>query len=370
MLRQIFSLIAALSLGLTLNGCAHIKADREKLPYFRVLWSKDREITDPTSGNLSIALNSPYIYEGMVYAGHNDGRMIAYELDTGREIWKTEDKSSYHSGPVIFKDQLIYGTVQGRVYSRQYLTGKLKYVVDLGASVETEGVIYKGRILFHLRNHQIFCLDAETGKILWVYKRSIPYQTTLQRASSPLIVDNKVYVGFADGYVAAFGIDDGVLLWENKLVSGSKFVDIDATPVMKDGKLFVASLAGPIAILEPNTGNLLRNLDYVASRAPIMRGDQLLVSTVDGDLVLLDKSFKEVIKRKISSAAISSIVEWKGMLAVATVGANVYIVNPKTLEILEVHNLGHSYSAVFGQLQSLEDKLALLSSRNRLYLFH
>lgn len=370
MLRRIFSLLSIFFVGFSLNGCSHIQADKEKDPYFRVLWSKDREITDPTTGNLSIALNSPYIYEGMVYAGHNDGQMIAYELDTGREIWKGNDKSSYHSGPVIFKDQLIYGTVQGRIYSRQYLTGKLKYVVDLGASVETEGVVYKGRIFFHLRNHQIFCLDAETGKILWAYKRSIPYQTTLQKASRPLVVENKVYVGFADGYAAAFGIDDGVLLWENKLVSGSKFVDIDATPVMKDGKLFVASLAGPIAILEPNTGNLLRNLDYVASRAPMVRGEQLLISTVDGELVLLDKSFKEVVKNKISNAAISSVVEWKGMLAVATVGAQVYIVDPNKLKILEMRNLGHSYSAVFGQLQSSENKLALLSSRNRLYIFH
>ena len=359
-----------LALGLLFSSCGHVQADKEKVPYFRVLWAKDHEITDPATGNLSIALNSPFIYEGIVYAGHNDGKMLAYELATGRDIWKAEDKSAYHAGPVIFKDQIIYGTVQGRVYSRQYLTGKPKYVVDLGASVETEGVLYRGKILFHLRNHQLFCLDAETGKILWAYKRSVPYQTTIQRASRPLVVDNKIFIGFADGYVAAFGIEDGVLLWENKLVSGNKFVDIDATPVMKDGKLFVASLTGPIAILEPNSGNLLRTLDYIASRSPLVRDEQVLIGTTDGELVLLDKTFRELVKKKISKAAISSIVDWKGKLAVATVGANIYIVDPKTLETLEVYHLGHAYSAIFGQMQSLENKLAVLSSRNRLYLFH
>lgn len=369
MLRPISLLIQCFILGAFVSSCAHIKADREEAPLFQLAWSKDREVFDPESGNLSIALNSPYAYEGILYAGHNDGQMIAYELETGRELWKEQDKSSYHSGPVIFKDQLLYGTVQGRVYSRQYLTGKLKYVVDLGASVETEGVLYNGRVFFHLRNHQLFCLDAETGKILWAYKRSVPYQTTLQRASKPLVVDGKVYIGFADGHVAAFGIEDGVLLWENKLVSGSKFVDIDSTPILKDGKLFVASLSGPIAILDPNTGNLLRSLEYVASRAPLLRGDKLLFGTVDGSLVLLDKTFKEVLKRKISDAAISSIVEWKGLLAVSTVGTNLYLVDPTSLEVKATRHLGHNYSAVFGQLQSVEGKLALISSRNRIYVF-
>ena len=371
MFRLIQTLISSAILGLTISSCAHIKADRDPQEYFTLAWSKDREITDPASGNLSIALNSPFVYEGVLYAGHNDGQMIAYDLETGRELWKGEDKSSYHSAPVIFKDQdqVIYGTVQGRVYSRHYLTGKIKYVVDLGASVETEGVVYNGRIFFHLRNHQIFCLDAATGKILWAYKRSVPYQTTLQKASKPLVKDNKVYVGFADGFVAAFGIEDGVLLWENKLVSGSKFVDIDSNPMMKDGKLFIASLSGPMAILEPNTGNLLRSLDYVVSRSPVARGDQLLFGTVDGHLVLLDKTFKEVINRKISNAAISSIVEWKGLLAVSTVGANIYLVDPITLQVKATHHLGHDFSAVFGKMESVEGKLALLSSRNRLYVF-
>src|SRR5690606_9929908 len=117
--------------------------------------------------------------------------------------------------------------VEGRVFARHYLTGQLKYAVDLGASVETEGAVYKGRILFQLRNHQIFALDALTGKILWGHKRSVPFMTTLQRASTPAFVDNKVIVGMADGVVVALSLDDGSLLWERKIGTAAKFVDVD-----------------------------------------------------------------------------------------------------------------------------------------------
>jgi outer membrane protein assembly factor BamB len=300
--------------------------------------------------------------------------MEAYELENGKPVWSEVDGSTYHAAPVAFKDQIIYGTVQGRVISRHYTTGKIKYSVDLGASIETKAVINQGRAYFQLRNHQIFCIDVETGKILWGYKRSVPYLTTLQRASTPLIYKDRVLVGMADGTMLALSTDEGVMLYETKLSTASKFIDVDNSPIILNDKVYIGAVGGPLSLLEANTGKIIRRGDFIASRSPYidpaLKGEQLLFGTPNGELVLTDKNLTILSKSKISKGVITGIAPFKQGLAVSTTAGEILFVDPKTLAVIEKFNLGHSYSAVFGDLESHDGYLSLLSSRNRLFTFH
>lgn len=365
-------------ISLILSSCADLrsyrpKAETPKVTKFNPIWIKDM---DPSyeSGNLPIALQSPLIHEGIVYVGHNSGSMEAFELENGRTVWNEFDGSTYNAAPVAYKDQIVYGTVQGRVISRHYTTGKIKYSVDLGASIETKGVIHQGRIFFQLRNHQVFCLDVETGKILWGYKRSVSYLTTLQRASTPVIYKDRVLVGLADGTLIALSVDEGVLLYESKLSTASKFVDVDNAAFILNDKVYIGAVGGPISILDPNTGKIIRRGEFTASRAPYMdpafKGEQLLFGTPSGELVLTDKNLNILTKSKISSGVITSIVPFKQGLAVSTTNGEILFVDSKTLNVTDKFLLGHAYSAVFGEMESKENYLSVLSSRNRLFTFH
>lgn len=362
---------------LSLSSCSGLKtfrpsAETPKASAFKAVWIKDM---DPVyeSGNLPIALQSPLIHEGIVYIGHNAGMMQAYELENGKPVWSEFDGSTYHASPVSFGDQVIYGTVQGRVISRHYTTGKIKYSVDLGASVESKGVIHNGKIFFHLRNHQIFCLDVETGKILWGYKRSVSFLTTLQRASIPLIYKDRILVGLADGTLVALSIEEGVLLYETKLSTASKFVDVDNAAFVLNDKVYLGAVGGALSMIDPNTGKVLKKAEFTASRAPYMNAvemsDQLLFGSPSGELILTDLNLNILNKVKISEGVITSIVPYKKGLAVSSTSGEIYFVDSKSLTVLEKMHLGHAYSAVFGDLESRENYLTVLSSRNRLFTF-
>ena len=374
-MNKILSLFAFVFL---FSACSQLKtympkAETLKTGKFNPAWIKN---LDPSyeSGNLPIALQSPFIHEGLVYIGHNSGSMQAFELDNGKLVWSEFDGSTYHSAPISFKDQIIYGTVQGRVISRHYITGKIKFNVDLGASVETKGVVHNGKIFFQLRNHQIFSLDVETGKILWGYKRSISYLTTLQRASTPVVYKDRVLVGLADGTLVALSLEEGVLLFETKLATASKFIDVDSTPFILNDKVYLGASGSPVNLIDPNTGKVLKKADFIATRAPYVnpmeKQEQLLFGTPSGELVLSDRNLNIIIKTKISEGQITSIVPYKEGLAVATTAGEILFVDKKSLLVLEKFHLGHSYSAVFGEMDSKENFLSVMSSRNRLYTFH
>jgi len=341
---------------------------KEEKPLLFTSWIKNLDPKADT-GNLPIGLHSPLIHDGIVYAGNNNGYMEAYELENGRLVWSEYDASTYHGGIIPYKDQIIYGTVQGRVISRQGVVGTIKYSVDLGSPVETKGTLYKGRVFFQTRNHQIFSLDVETGKILWAYKRSVPYLTTLQRASAPIVYKDKLLVGFADGTLAGLSLEEGVLLFETKLSNGSKFVDVDNSPFIYDEKIYISPVGGLLSLLDPNTGKILRTSDFQSSRSPFLLNDKLYFGSPNGDLIMTDRNLNVLMKKKVSIGSISNIIQFKNHLVVSTTNGEIKVIDEKSLEVLETKKLGHSYSAVFGEFGSSGDNLAVISSRNRLFIF-
>ncbi|PIP94305.1 MAG: hypothetical protein COW00_03480 [Bdellovibrio sp. CG12_big_fil_rev_8_21_14_0_65_39_13] len=355
---------------LILSNCSLVtpRTQKDYSEPFRVSWSRNLDPKYDT-GNLPIALNWPLAYEGLVFIGDNNGYMRAYDIKNGRKLWVEKDLIGYHAAPTIYKENLLYGDIEGRLYSRHYLTGKLNYVVDLGASIETEPVVENGRMYVQTRNHKIFALDYKTGKILWAYKRSIANLTTTQRASRPLIVKNKLYVGFADGTLAAIDINEGVLAWESKLAPTVKFNDVDASPIWFNGNLLIGSLSGPLSLVNPQNGLVLRTLNFNVSRSPIVKDDVIYLLTTEGTLVELDKNLQVLKTKRLAKRALSSLVDWKGELAVSSVDGYMYWIKKSDFEILKKHWLGHVSSAVFGQMAISDDKLALMSSRQRLYIF-
>lgn len=362
------------ALVLCFSSCSQLKDNvsitsvKPKVKSFRVSWAKNLD-PDYNTGNLPIALNAPTIYEGIVYAGDANGMMRAYNLTDGRVIWSKKDKGPFHSAPVVFKDFVIYGSVEGRVFARNRLTGKLAYDLSVGSAVESQGVISDGMLYFHLRGHQVVCLDASTGKLIWSYKRAVPYMTTLQGVSKPVIFQGKLYIGFADSYLVAFSKIDGNLLWEKKLSQGQKFVDVDITPTFFQGKLVTASAGGPLQLLNPQNGVTENIVNVLPSTSPIFLSKGMLVGTLEGEIVLVDNSLKVVFRKKISDASISSFSFWKEVILAGTTDGHILEINQNDFRIGQNKFLGSYASAIFSRPAVWKGNIALLTSRYRLYLF-
>jgi len=358
---------------LFLTSCTHIKkleveGVKKKNSSFSIAWIKNHDPLYDT-GNLPIALNSPLIYKDMVFSGSAAGQFNAYDLETGRTLWSEGDGGEFRSTPLGYKENIIYGNGQGRVFSRNALTGKLNYVVDLDESVEGQGVHYKGRLFFHTRNHKLFCLDIETGRILWAYKRSISFLTTMQRASTPLVHEGRVYVGFADGFVAAFNVEDGAMLWESRTSEGAKFVDVDSRPIFWNGKLVVPSNLGKLAFLSPQTGQVIRRIQHASYRSPlVLNNGNLLFGTVNGKILEIDRNLTVIQEVKVANFSISNIQVWKEGHLVSGMGRELLLLDKK-FALVSKFDLGHQFSSVFGVIDVNEQYAAVLSSRNRLYLF-
>lgn len=345
------------------------KAPEKDERFFRVSWSKNLDL-EYISGNLPIGLGAPRIFQDIVYMGSMKGVMSAYDLETGRVLWSVNDKTQL-GGPVeFFKDHIAYGGANGRLFVRHYLTGKLKYAIDLAAPIESAPHYFNDRMVIYLRGHQIVHLDAETGKVLWVYKRAVPIATTLQRTTKPLVLGNKIILGFADGFVGALSVQEGLLLWETKIVDNSKFVDVDLNPILAGGSIVTGSPSGELKAINPDSGAIAQSYNVSVMSHPLLRGEQLILGTNEGEVVLMGLDGSIIKKVKISDQPVSAVAWWKGNLVAASFDGYLRAVDPLSMKVIDEFALGYDYSSVFSDLVVQEDALAIYSSRNRLYLFH
>jgi len=344
-------------------------APEKKTDFFKVSWAKNLD-PDYQSGNLPIGVGAPRIFNDIVYMGSMSGVMSAYDIESGRVLWSHDEKTPL-GGPVeFFKDHVAYGGLNGRLFVRHYLTGEMKYAIDLGAPIESAPYWYHDRLLVYLRGHQIVHLDAETGKVLWVYKRAVPVTTTLQRTTKPLVLGNKIILGFADGFVGALSVDEGLLLWETKIVDQSKFVDVDLNPVMAGGVIVTGSPSGDLKAINPDNGALARSFNISCMAHPILKGEQLILGTNDGEVILMGLG-GEILKRvQISKQPVSAVGWWKDNLIAASFDGKLRAIDPLTLKVIDEFAMGYEYSAVFSDLVITDEHMAIYSSRNRLYLFH
>lgn len=359
-----------LILLISLVGCAGLKpsAPEKENRFFRNIWAKNLD-TEYVSGNLPIGLGAPRIFNDIVYMGSLDGVMSAYDAETGRVLWKADEKTPL-GGPVeFFKDHVAYGGLNGRLFVRHYLSGKLKYAIDLAAPIESAPLFHKDHLFIYLRGHQIVHMDAETGKILWAYKRAVPVATTLQRTTKPLVIGNKVILGFADGFIGALSMDEGVLLWETKLVDNSKFVDIDLNPIMAGDMIISGSPSGELKAINPENGAITRTFGVSVMAHPLLRGEQLILGTNDGEVVIMNLNGEVLKEVKVSKQAVSAVSWWKEMLVVATFDGKIQAVDPLTMKVVDHFGLGYDFSAIFSDIVTTDDYMALYSSRNRLYIF-
>ncbi len=364
-------LLAPILLSILVSACSHlskIEAPKQDNSFFKMAWAKN---LDPNyvSGNLPIGVGAPRIYDEIVYQGTLSGEMMAIDLETGRVLWKQNEKAALGAPVARFQDSIAYGSETGRLFVRHYLTGELKYAIDLSSPIESAPVFVSGRLIIYLRGHQIVNLDAETGKVIWSYKRAVPVTTTMQRTTKPLILDQKVIIGFADGFIGALSLQEGSLLWETKIVENAKFVDIDLNPVLAGNMIVSGSPSGNLMGVNPQTGAVAMNFGVSVMSHPYLKGQQLLVGTNDGEVVLLSLAGEKLKTIQISKQPVSAVTWWKDHIIAASFDGKLRAIDPLTSEVVATFAMGYSFSSIFSDLVTTDEYMTIYSSRNHLYVF-
>ena len=109
---------------------------------------------------------------------------------------------------------------------------------------------------------RLTALNRSDGARLWSYDTQVPV-LTLRGGSAPILSGGFALGGFASGRLVTLRASNGQVLWENAvgLPAGrselERIADVDSTPLLKGGVVFVVGYQGAVKALRLQDGQAL-----------------------------------------------------------------------------------------------------------------
>ena len=180
--------------------------------------------------------------------------------------------------PVVVKDTLYVGSSDGKLYAMDAVYGEKKWEFDTGGKIWTSPAVEDGVVYVSNYNSKLFAVSSTDGSLLW----EIQLPTAI--ASSLAISEGNIYFGTFGRYLYAVASVDGSKKWEFE--GGNWFW---STPVVKDGVVYAGCLDHNVYALDASTGMKLWQFvaDGPIASAPMLAGNFLVVASEAGDLYVL-----------------------------------------------------------------------------------
>ena len=203
---------------------------------------------------LSLTGNSdPLVTDNLVVAGFDDGKLTAYDRDTGKTQWDTTislpsgrtevERLVDLDGRFVIRDGVIYVvSFQGSLAAVQALSGDILWSRQFSSFQAI--AIDDTSIYLSSDGSDLWSIDRRTGAAFW--KQDVLHA---RKITAPTIVGDKLVVADLDGYLHWFSKADGDLLGRIRTTSERNFVQPLVwrdTVVTLDALGFLASVSqGP-----------------------------------------------------------------------------------------------------------------------------
>ncbi|MGB5372138.1 MAG: PQQ-binding-like beta-propeller repeat protein [Polyangiales bacterium] len=271
---------------------------------FNVRWSK--QLTDRWEARyLPVELSSAEfdVERKRVFIGTSEGNMFAFEL-SGRRLFFYDAGAQIEAKPAVdpATGEVYFPSVDGTVHALT-VSGERKWRTKLIGAVRTQPVITADALYVVAENDTITALARDDGRILWTYAKEPVEEITIAGHAGMLLEDGRLFAAFTDGAVAAINPADGRLFWEIEtsldveLRPGNvpQFLDVDTTPVLRRGTLYVASFTAGLYALDAVSGTVQwRDAAFTGVTGLAMAGRMLVISSARRGLSLMDLRTREV----------------------------------------------------------------------------
>lgn len=234
-----------------------------------------------------IIRSTPTYFNGMVYAGSEDGKAYAVNDSDGTLKWSYTTGDRIISRPAIYhginEDLVIIGSHDKKLYALNADNGRLKWVYTTDGCVISNPLVDNGVVYFGSGDKYIYSLNASDGSLRW------RYQTGGLMRQRPVVYKDKLYAFVRDTYIwYAINTNDGSLYWRgNACTDMASFVLGDVRPVIADGnKLWCIDAKNMKAgYLDPANGNLdwtYPSVDTMGSIGPATDGTRVFYAGNEG----------------------------------------------------------------------------------------
>ncbi len=241
------------------------------------------------------AMAQPVVAGGRVYAMDAVGDVSAFGLQDGRELWSVEarpedEEDASGGGVAVAGGRLFAATGYAEALAMDAASGAIAWRQTLSAPARGAPTVEGGRVYVATLDNKTHALDAADGSPLWTHD-SIEEQTALLGGASPAVAQGAAVTAYSSGEIVALKVENGRELWSDNLTAARRadfiaaLADVQAAPVVHDGRLFALSNSGRAGAIDMRSGRRIWSKEFGGLHMPWLAGAYLFTVTERGEVL-------------------------------------------------------------------------------------
>ena len=249
---------------------------------------------------------APVVGAGKLFAVGTDGQVSAFDAQTGARRWSYQSQLSDDMRPSAFGGGVSYGAGRlygtdgaGNVFALDAETGAQLWKVKPGGPLRGSPTLAFDNVFVMTQDNLLYALSAADGSLQWDESGSTTMAGVFGVAA-PAAGQGTVVAGYTSGELIAYRYENGRSLWADALARTSistqvgALSDIDADPIIDNGRVYALGQGGRMAAYELVTGQRIWELNVAGISTPAIAGEWIFALTDDARLIAIQRGTGKV----------------------------------------------------------------------------
>lgn len=245
---------------------------------------------------------APVVGNGKLFVVDTDGVIHAFDAQGGSRLWThrmevgNKLENSAFGGGVSYAEGRLYATNGvGEVMALNAQDGAEIWKVQPAGPLRGSPTIAFNSVYVMTQDNQIFALNSVDGELQWQESGSAT-QAGVFGVAAPAAGQGTVIAGYSSGELTAYRYENGRSLWSDALARTSistevgSLTDIDADPIIEQGRVYALGQGGRMAAYELVTGQRIWELNLAGISTPAIAGEWIFTLTDDSRLLAIARS--------------------------------------------------------------------------------
>lgn len=359
----------------------NVTEERVELP-LGLAWDKDVSASGFLNPFPKEQLSSPAVSGGVLYAGSTNGLLYAFDVHSGRFIWKLDAGNPIDAPPAVTEKHLFIGSSGGVVRCVDRGTGVEVWRFSAKSEILSSPVVRDGRVFFSSSDDRLYGLDEKTGVKLWSYSRPSFQVVTPRVYTSPAYSNDRLFHLFSDGTLSSVDPATGKELWSKKMVKEFKGAQqTRRTPLADNGVVYIIDDSNSIIALKEANGEAEGKYDIIKAYDFVLADRRTLVIAGADQAVAVDRLSGALLwKKTLEHGPVSTILATEEHLFLLTnymkpwLGIDYFARPNGYFEIIRLKDGvsvwgKHLESSVTANALAAEGKVALLTNKGTLEVY-
>lgn len=283
-------LTAGFFLTLTLSACNGF-FEKDNTPPPKPLISFTPVVFPKTIWSTGVGLSTsdgylkmnPAVTDKSIFTAATTGSVISTNKCNGHRNWRVLLEKGLTSGPGAADGIVVVAHENGDIVALREADGRPLWKNNIASSVIANPAIQNGLVVVKSIDGYVRALSQKTGQMVWSYQQTEP-TLLLRGASRPIIHQQSVLAGFANGTLAKLNLESGNLRWSKEIAIPTggfaiqRMIDIDADPLLFGQELYAATYQGKVAKVNWYTGTIQWSHDLSSYTGMTTNGQTLFIT--------------------------------------------------------------------------------------------